>query len=66
MSEGECALEKILMLITLTGKKRTKKKKEKICCRPKKITKIVIYHIVAITVTKQINVLVSCLKIYAC
>ena len=32
MSEGRCALEKILMLIiTLTGKKKTKKK-EKIYC----------------------------------
>ena len=61
LSEGQCALEKILMsIITLTGKK-----KEKIYCSPKKITKIVIYHIVAITATKQINILLSCLKIYA-
>ena len=65
LSEGQCALEKILMLIiTLTGKKKNKKR-EKIYCSPKKITKIVIYHIVAITATKQINILLSCLKIYA-
>ena len=28
MSEGECVLEKILMLITLTGKKERKKKRK--------------------------------------
>ena len=67
MSEGQCALEKIIMLIiTLTGKKKEQKKKTKIYCwQKKKITKIVIYHIVAITATKQINILLSCLKIYA-
>ena len=33
MSEGQCALEKILMLIiTLTGKKKEQKKKKKIYC----------------------------------
>ena len=66
MSEGRCALEKILMLIiTLTGKKKQKKRKN-ILLTKKEITKIVIYHIVAITATKQINILLSCLKIYAC
>ena len=67
MSESQCALEKIIMLIiTLTGKKKEQKKKTKIYCwQKKKITKIVIYHIVAITATKQINILLSCLKIYA-
>ena len=72
MSEGQCDLEKIIMLIlTLTGKKKEqKKKKDKNLLltkkTKKKITKIVIYHIVAITATKQINILLSCLKIYAC
>ena len=67
MSEGQCALEKIIMLIiTLTGKKkRTKEKDKNLLLTKKKITKIVIYHIVAITATKQINILLSCLKIYA-
>ena len=66
MSEGRCALEKIFMLIiTLTGKKKQKKRKN-ILLTKKEITKIVIYHIVAITATKQINILLSCLKIYAC
>ena len=67
MSEGQGALEKIIMLIiTLTGKKRTKEKdKNLLLTKKKKITKIVIYHIVAITATKQINILLSCLKIYA-
>ena len=33
MSEGQCALEKIIMLIiTLTGKKKEQKKKTKIYC----------------------------------
>ena len=67
MSEGQCALEKIIMLIiTLTGKKKNKRKRQKSTVdKKKKITKIVIYHIVAITATKQINILLSCLKIYA-
>lgn len=67
MSESQCALEKIIMLIiTLTGKKkRTKEKDKNLLLTKKKITKIVIYHIVAITATKQINILLSCLKIYA-
>ena len=67
MSEGQCALEKIIMLIiTLTGKKkRTKEKDKNLLLTKKKITKIVIYHIVAITATKQINILLSCLKIYS-
>ena len=66
MSEGQCALEKIIMLIiTLTGKIRTKEKDKNLLLTKKKITKIVIYHIVAITATKQINILLSCLKIYA-
>ena len=68
MSESQCALEKIIMLIiTLTGKKkRTKENDKNLLLTKKKITKIVIYHIVAITATKQINILLSCLKIYAC
>ena len=67
MSESQCALEKIIMLIiTLTEKKkRTKEKDKNLLLTKKKITKIVIYHIVAITATKQINILLSCLKIYA-
>ena len=66
MSEGQCALEKIIMLIiTLTRKKKNKRKRQKSTVDKKKITKIVIYHIVAITATKQINILLSCLKIYA-
>ena len=67
MSESQCALEKIIMLIiTLTGKKKNKRKRQKSTVdKKKKITKIVIYHIVAITATKQINILLSCLKIYA-
>ena len=68
MSEGQGALEKIIMLIiTLTGKKKNKRKRQKstVDQKKKKITKIVIYHIVAITATKQINILLSCLKIYA-
>ena len=67
MSEGQGALEKIIMLIiTLTGKKKNKRKRQKSTVdKKKKITKIVIYHIVAITATKQINILLSCLKIYA-
>ena len=67
MSERQCALEKIIMLIiTLTGKKkRTKENDKNLLLTKKKITKIVIYHIVAITATKQINILLSCLKIYA-
>ena len=68
MSESQCALEKIIMLIiTLTGKKKRTKEKDKnlLLTKKKKITKIVIYHIVAITATKQINILLSCLKIYA-
>ena len=66
MSESQCALEKIIMLIiTLTGKKKTKEKDKNLLLTKKKITKIVIYHIVAITATKQINILLSCLKIYA-
>ena len=68
MSESQCALEKIIMLIiTLTGKKKNKRKRQKstVDQKKKKITKIVIYHIVAITATKQINILLSCLKIYA-
>ena len=37
MSEGQCALEKIIMLIiTLTGKKKEQKKKTKIYCWQKK------------------------------
>ena len=67
MSESQCALEKkIMLIITLTGKKKNKRKRQKSTVdKKKKITKIVIYHIVAITATKQINILLSCLKIYA-
>ena len=50
---------------TYWKKKRTKEKDKNLLLTKKKITKIVIYHIVAITATKQINILLSCLKIYA-
>ena len=63
MSEGQCALEKIILIITLTEKKKWQKKST--ANQIKKNTKIVVYHIVAITATKQINILLSCLKIYA-
>ena len=45
--------------------KKKKWKKKSTANQIKKNTKIVVYHIVAITATKQINILLSCLKIYA-
>ena len=44
---------------------KKKWKKKTTANQIKKNTKIVVYHIVAITATKQINILLSSLKIYA-